>query len=342
MSDAKTLSEVAQFHARITEALHRVIVGQTESIDHVLVALLTGGHVLLTGGAATAKGLVVQCVARATGLDFKRVQFTPDLMPSDITGAEVLEEEASSGKRVARFVVGPVFTNILMGDEINRTPPKTQAALLEAMQERQVTTGGMTRPLPQPFFVMATKTSSETDGTYPLPEAQQDRFMLDVEMKALSPEDEVKVVLTNPIEALGSITPVVDGPGLLAFQELVRGVLIAPAVQEYIVDLTAASRPHTPVALECVNKYVAWGAGVRATQCLALGAKATAAMAGRGSAGIEDVRAVALPVMRHRIGLNFRAENDAVTAVNLVEQLIAQVKVPSGARSSAAAQAVPA
>ena len=328
MTDPKVLAEIAAFRERITKVLHEVIVGQDAAIDHVLVAFLTGGHVLLTGGAATAKGLVVQCMAHASRLDFKRVQFTPDLMPSDITGAEILED-SSSGKRVARFVLGPVFTNILMGDEINRTPPKTQAALLESMQEKQVTTGGVTRPLPQPFFVMATKTSNETDGTYPLPEAQQDRFMLNIEMETLSEEDEVKVVLTDPITKLGAIPPVIDGAGLLKFQEAVRSVAIPVPVQEYIVNLTAASRPHTGEAIESANKYVSWGAGVRATQCLALGAKAKAAMMGRATATVADVRAVALPVMRHRIGLNFRAENDGITAVNIIGQLIEHVRAPA-------------
>jgi MoxR-like ATPase len=336
MSDADATAQVAQFHGRMTAALHSVIVGQGAAIDHVLVALLTGGHVLLTGGAASAKGLVVQCVARATRLDFKRIQFTPDLMPSDITGAEVLGDDATTGKRIARFVVGPVFTNILMGDEINRTPPKTQAALLEAMQERQVTVGGVSRPLPQPFFVMATKTSTETDGTYPLPEAQQDRFMLDVMMQPLSQDDELRVVLTDPAAGVDAIAPVVDGAGLLALQEIVRNVTIPAQVQQYIVGLTGASRPQTQEASAMVNQYVAWGAGVRASQCLALGAKATAAMAGRNTATMADVRAVALPVMRHRIGLNFRAENDGITTLNIIERLLDQVQ-PAPAAAPAAA-----
>jgi len=326
MPEDKDLQAVAGFHATLATALKSVVVGQRAAIDHVMVALIVGGHVLLTGGAATAKGLLVQCLAKAAKLSFKRIQFTPDLMPSDITGAEILEEDSRSGKRVARFVSGPIFTNLLMADEINRTPPKTQAALLEAMQERQVTTGGQTRPLPQPFYVMATKTSLETDGTYPLPEAQQDRFMLNVEMETLSEEEELQVVGTDPIALLDAVPQVVAAEGLLRFQQTVRNVAIPKAVQQYIVNLTAASRPGTPDAIEAAGKYVAWGAGVRATQYLALGAKARAALEGRAVATADDVKVVALPVMRHRIGVNFRAENDNVKPDRIVGLLLESVK----------------
>ena len=325
MSDVKDLKAVAEFHQRFSAALMSAIIAQNDAIDHVAGALVVGGHVLLTGGAATAKGLLVQCVSRATKLDFKRIQFTPDLMPSDITGAEILEEEESTGRRVAHFVSGPIFTNLLMADEINRTPPKTQAALLEAMQEKQVTTGGHTRALPKPFFVMATKTSLETDGTYPLPEAQQDRFMLNIEMQTLSEDDEVQVVTTDAIEAAKKVGVVADGEALIGFQQVVRNVTISARTQQYIVNLTAASRPGTKDAIEAVNKYVAWGAGVRATQYLALGAKARAALQGRNSATADDVKAVTLPVMRHRIGVNFRAENDGITPSRIVGMLLENV-----------------
>jgi MoxR-like ATPase len=326
MPEDKEVQAVVEFHSKLSTALHSVVVGQRAAIDHVMVALVVGGHVLLTGGAATAKGLIVQCLAKAAKLSFKRIQFTPDLMPSDITGAEILEEDSQTGKRVAQFVSGPIFTNLLMADEINRTPPKTQAALLEAMQEKQVSTSGVTRPLPKPFYVMATKTSLETDGTYPLPEAQQDRFMLNIEMDTLSEEEELQVVTGNATAQLAQLPQVIEGEGLLRFQQTVRGIAIPKAVQQYIVNLTAASRPGTPDAIEPVNKYVAWGAGVRATQYLALGAKARAALEGRAAATQDDVKAVALPVMRHRIGVNFRAENDNVKPAQIVGQLLESVK----------------
>ncbi|HEY3323865.1 MAG TPA: AAA family ATPase [Planctomycetota bacterium] len=326
MADAKDLGGVADFRTRLKDALHTVIIGQAEAIDHAMVALVVGGHVLLTGGAATAKGLLVQCLAKTLQLGFRRIQFTPDLMPTDITGSEILEEDADSGRRVACFVSGPIFTNLLMADEINRTPPKTQAALLEAMQEKQVTTSGTTRPLPVPFFVMATKTSLETDGTYPLPEAQQDRFMLDIEMSTLTEAEEAQVVIGDAVSQVAKLPIVAGAENLLAFQRAVREVSIAAPVQKYIVDLTAASRPDTPDALPEVNKYVAWGAGVRATQYLALGAKARAALDGRQSASVADVKSVALPVMRHRIGVNFRAENDGVRPARIVGMLLENVK----------------
>ncbi len=324
MPDSQSLKEIADFHKRLTTALKCVIVGQAEAIDHIMVALVSGGHVLLTGPAATAKGLLVQCLAKTSQLDFRRIQFTPDLMPSDITGTEILEED-HGGERASRFVSGPVFTNLLMADEINRTPPKTQAALLEAMQEKQVTTGGTTRPLPAPFFVMATKTSVETDGTYPLPEAQQDRFMLNIEMQNLSEEDEIKVVLGDIGGEFEKLKPLVDGAGLVRFQQVVRDISIPVSVQKFIVNLTSASRPGTPDAFDAINKYVAWGAGVRATQYLALGAKARAALEGRAEATIADVKATALPVIRHRLGINFRAENEGVTAAKIVGMLIEKI-----------------
>jgi len=325
MLDTQELAALARFHENLLAVLSDVIIGQREAVEHATSALLCNGHVLLTGGAASAKGLVALSLSRALRLDFKRIQFTPDLMPSDITGSEVLDEDEASGRRVARFAPGPIFTNILMADEINRTPPKTQAALLEGMQERQVTAGGETRPLPKPFFVIATKTNIETDGTYPLPEAQQDRFMLNVEMGTLSEDEELEVVLKDPASNLGHIEPILDGARLGAFQRLVREVTVPTEVQRFIVNLTSASRPGTPDAGEAVNKYVAWGAGVRATQYLALGAKARAALDGRPEATVRDVRSVALPVMRHRIGVNFLAENDGVTSADIVAQLLESV-----------------
>ncbi len=322
MVAANELKELASLHAKLLEVLEHVVLGQREAIDHAIAALLCNGHVLLTGGAACAKGLLAQALARALQLAFKRVQFTPDLMPSDITGSEVLDEDPLSGRRVARFAQGPIFTNILMADEINRTPPKTQAALLEGMQERQVSAGGETRPLPKPFFVIATKTNIETDGTYPLPEAQQDRFMFNIEMGKLSEGEELDVVLQDPASNLEHVRPVLDAERLQAFQRVVRDIAVPSDVQQFIVNLTSASRPGTPQAIEAANKYVAWGAGVRATQYLALGGKALAALDSRDAASAADVRRVALPVMRHRIGVNFLAENDGVTSADIIRMLL--------------------
>jgi len=326
MVAAKELKELSDVHARLLDALGHVIFGQREAIDHAIAALLCDGHVLLTGGAASAKGLLALSLSRALQLDFRRVQFTPDLMPSDITGSEILDEDTRSGHRVARFVPGPIFTNILMADEINRTPPKTQAALLEGMQEKQVSAGNETRPLPRPFFVIATKTNIESDGVYPLPEAQQDRFMLNIEMGTLSEAEELDVVLKDPASNLANVRPVLDGEQLLAFQRIVRDVAVPRDVQQFIVNLTTASRPGTPNASDAVGKYVAWGAGVRATQYLALGAKALAALDSREAAAVADVRRMALPVMRHRIGVNFLAENDSVAPADIVALLLENVR----------------
>ncbi len=326
MGESRSIGSVAQFQSRLAGVLGEVVVGQKEAIDHVIVALLCRGHVLLTGGAATGKGLLVLALAKATQMEFKRIQFTPDLMPSDITGSEVLEESAGGGERIKRFVPGPIFTNLLMADEINRTPPKTQSALLEGMQERQVTAGGETRPLPSPFWVMATKTSFETDGTYPLPEAQQDRFMLNVEMRRLSEEDELRIVTSEPAAELAKITPIIQKEELESYQRTVRDVTVPAPMQQYIVNLASATRPGTPDATEAINRYVAWGAGVRATQYLALGAKAKAAMDGRDVVSAEDVRFVSLPVMRHRIGLNFRAESENMSAANVVGALLEAIR----------------
>ncbi len=339
MGDEATLKDIARFRADMERELAPVLISQGRALEQTLCAVLAGGHVLLTGGAATAKGLLVLCLARAARLDFKRVQFTPDLMPSDITGTDILEEDAATGRRAQRFVPGPVFTNILMADEINRTPPKTQASLLEAMQEKQVTTGGSTRPLPKPFLVMATKTSVETDGTYALPEAQQDRFMLNVEMIEIDEDKEVEVVMTDPAARAAGIQQVVDAESLLRFQAAVRRITLPPAVRRMIVDLACSTRPGTPDATAEVTKYVAWGAGVRATQCLALCAKARAALGGRASATAEDVASIAPSALRHRIGLNFRAESDGVDIDALVARLIAHALTGTSAKPVATAGA---
>jgi len=308
-----------------------LVIGQEQAISHLAAALLCGGHVLLSGGAATAKGLLVQGVAAVTTLDFKRIQFTPDLMPSDITGAEILDFESGAGsQRTARFVPGPIFANLVMADEINRTPPKTQAALLEAMQERQVTTGGVRRRLPSPFFVMATKTATETDGTYPLPEAQQDRFMFNIELPGLDQDNEVRVLLDNPAGRLSQLRAIIDGPRLELLQAYVRRIELPDAVKREIVTITGSTRPEQDTAAPIAKRYIAWGAGVRASQCLALGAKAMAAMAGRTRATSADVMAVLQPVLRHRIGLNFHATNDRITPEHLMHELLGASAVGQG------------
>jgi MoxR-like ATPase len=323
------LVDVQRFAKDFRAAIGSVVLGQPGAISHLAAALLCNGHVLLSGGAATAKGLLVQAVARVTRLEFRRIQFTPDLMPSDITGAEILSGE--SGARSARFVPGPIFANLVLADEINRTPPKTQAALLEAMQERQVTSGGVSRPLPAPFFVMATRTATETEGTYPLPEAQQDRFMLNIDLPALDVERAVRVMLEDPAARLPELAPVIDGEGLQELQRAVRAVRLGEAAKAAIVAVAGATRPDQPQAAKVVRRYVAWGAGVRASQCLALGAKAMAAMDGRDEATPADARAVLEPVLRHRIGLNFHAANDHLTPERLMHELLAERGAAQGA-----------
>jgi MoxR-like ATPase len=261
-------------------------------------------------------------------LSFKRIQFTPDLMPSDISGTEILEEDETTGHRFTKFVQGPVFSNIVMADEINRTPPKTQAALLEVMQEKQVTLGGTTHPLPQPFYVLATQISMEQEGTYPLPEAQQDRFMLSVVMDYLPENDEVAVVRYSTGSARTALQKVIDGPDLLVFAKAVRDVALPAALGQYIVDVVASSRPTASGCPDFVKSYVAWGAGLRASQNIALAAKSFAAQAGRPVVAIDDIRRSIVPVMRHRIGLSFRAEVDRVSVENIIERLVQAKPAP--------------
>jgi MoxR-like ATPase len=313
----------------IVGQLKQVIVGQDEAMEQVLTAFLAGGHCMITGVPGVAKTLLVTSLSRIMGLSFRRIQFTPDLMPSDITGTEILEEDMATGRRELRFVRGPVFANIVMADEINRTPPKTQAALLEAMQEKQVTMGGRTFPLEPPFFVLATQIPFEQEGTYPLPEAQQDRFMFSVLMDYLGEDDEVAVVRTSTGLQQVALEPRLGKQDLLAFQDLILKVEIPPALVAYVVDLVSASRPGAPAAPEFVTEYVAWGAGLRASQYIALGAKSHAAMSGRMVAGAADVRAVIAPVMRHRIGLSFRADVDKVTVEDIIARLVESMPVPA-------------
>ncbi|HUU42486.1 MAG TPA: AAA family ATPase [Planctomycetota bacterium] len=328
MSDnSHTVEELTAIREVILAELSRRIVGQSEPIQQVLTALFAGGHCLITGMPGVAKTLLVSCLAEVMDLEFKRIQFTPDLMPSDITGTEILEEDRNTGRRELKFVPGPVFANVVMADEINRTPPKTQAALLESMQERQVTLGGVTRPLMKPFFVLATQIPMEQEGTYPLPEAQQDRFMFNVTMTYLSEPEEVAAVRNSSSGVAPRLKKIIGGEDLLAFQSLIRDVPVPKVLGEYIVDLVSSSRPG-PGRPDFVNEYVAWGAGLRASQYIALGAKSRAALNGHHEAALADVQAVIAPVMRHRIGLNFRAEVDKVGVEDIIRKLVAGIETP--------------
>jgi MoxR-like ATPase len=311
---------------RILTELRKVIVGQDEVVEHVLIALFTGGHCLITGVPGLAKTLLIKTLADILDLDFKRIQFTPDLMPSDITGTEILDED--EGHRRLRFVKGPVFAQIILADEINRTPPKTQAALLEAMQEYHVTAAGRTYPLEQPFFVLATQNPIELEGTYPLPEAQLDRFMFNLVISYLSEDDEVRVVTQTTGAATTPPARVLNGQDILQFQELARQVVIAEEIARYAVRLVDASRPGRPGAPEFVEKWVKWGAGLRASQALVRGGKARALMHGRYHVSVKDIQALAKPILRHRIVTNFYAESERITPDTIVERLLETVAVP--------------
>jgi MoxR-like ATPase len=319
--DVRQAGELVQARAAIREQIARVIVGQDLVVDELLTSLFTGGHCLLIGVPGLAKTLLVSTLAQAVRLSFNRVQFTPDLMPSDITGTEVLEEDAER-RRSFRFLRGPVFTNVLLADEINRTPPKTQAALLQAMQEYQVSAGGQTHPLERPFFVLATQNPIEQEGTYPLPEAQLDRFMFSVYLDYPSFDEEVRIVGATTSAAAAAAAPVLDAARILAFQALVRRAPAAAPVIEYAVRLAQASRPAAAGAPKFVRDFVSWGAGPRASQYLVLGAKARALLAGRYAASIEDVRALAPAVLQHRILTNFTAEAEGVSSREIVRQLL--------------------
>ena len=320
--------EVNSAYERITSEVHKVIVGQDEVIDELMIVLLCGGHALVVGVPGLAKTLLISTIAKTLSLGFSRIQFTPDLMPSDMTGTEVIEEDRSTGARELRFVKGPIFSNMILADEINRTPPKTQAALLEAMRERQVTAGGVRHVLPDPFFVLATQNPIEQEGTYPLPEAQLDRFMFHVNISYPSEEEELQIVKqTTSIQEV-TLSPVLGREDVLRLQNLVRQVPIADHVVRYALRIARMTRVHGPSGQpEIVEKYVSWGAGPRASQYLVLGAKAKAILSGASHVMPEHIKAVALPVMRHRIVTNFNAEADGVTTDDIVNELLQQVKV---------------
>ncbi|MES2177876.1 MAG: MoxR family ATPase [Gemmatimonadota bacterium] len=319
--DLELLEQLATARAALNAQIARRIVGQREVVDNLVAAILAGGHALLVGVPGLAKTLLVQTVAQALDLQFSRVQFTPDLMPSDITGTELLEEDHTNGRRFFKFVQGPVFANIVLADEINRAPPKTQAALLQAMQEHNVTAAGKTHRLPEPFFVLATQNPIEQEGTYPLPEAQLDRFMVQLTVGYPSREEEERIVAETTTDREVEVTPVLTGAQLSDLLHLVRRLPAAPSIVAYAVKLARSTRPDAPEASAQVKKYVSWGAGPRASQYLILGAKARAAMDGRSMPDLEDVQAMALPVLGHRVVLNFQAEAEGITSTSLIKAL---------------------
>jgi MoxR-like ATPase len=323
-AERETVERLAAGRAQITNELAKVIVGQEQVIEQILIALFAGGHCLITGAPGLAKTLLVKSIARIFHLKFQRVQFTPDLMPADITGTEILQDTAE-GRRMV-FVHGPVFANIILADEINRTPPKTQAALLEAMQEHQVTAAGIRHTLEEPFFVLATQNPIEMEGTYPLPEAQLDRFMFNVVMDYLPEDDEVAVVTRTTSEIPPPIEPLFSGEDVLRFHGIVRKVPVAQEIARYAVRLAAASRPHQTGTPDFINEWASWGAGTRAGQFLVLGAKARALLKGRAHVNMEDIQTLAYPTLRHRILLNYRAEAEGVTVEEVIRRLLEVTK----------------
>ncbi len=312
--------------ARIDAELAKAIVGQRAVIEQILLALLAGGHVLITGAPGLAKTLLVKSIAQIFHLKFQRIQFTPDLMPADITGTEILQD--GEGGRKLAFVPGPIFANLVLADEINRTPPKTQAALLEAMQEHQVTAAGVRHALPEPFFVLATQNPIEMEGTYPLPEAQLDRFMFNVVMDYLPEDDEVRVISQTTGGKPVAIEPLFTGEDVLRFHQLVRAVPVADDMVRYAVRIAAASRPRQTGTPDFINDWVSWGAGTRAAQFLVLGAKARTLLQGRAHVTVEDIQALVAPVLRHRVLLNYRAEADGMRVEEVIRRLVATVPVP--------------
>jgi MoxR-like ATPase len=320
------LAQFSQARNSIIEQLRRTVVGQSDVIEQILAAVFTRGHCLLVGVPGLAKTLMVSSIAQILDVQFKRIQFTPDLMPSDITGTTVLDE--SAGKREFRFVKGPIFSSIVLADEINRTPPKTQAALLQAMQERQVTVGQETYNLPDPFFVIATQNPIEQEGTYPLPEAQLDRFMFNIKVDYPTYDEERKILDYATKDDVAEITKVLSGRAILNMQKLVRSVPVGDFVKEYVTKLVRATRPRDPSAPEFVKRMVDWGAGPRAGIFLVQGARAMAAMDGRFSAAIDDVKKVAIPVLRHRVSTNFQAQAEGKSSEDVIQKLLDTVQPP--------------
>jgi MoxR-like ATPase len=324
----EAIAKIRDGKDRILHEVRKAIIGQDRIVDDVMTAFFAGGHCLITGVPGLAKTLLISSLGRAMDLTFRRIQFTPDLMPADITGSEVLEEDQLTRKRELKFRPGPIFTNILLADEINRTPPKTQSALLEAMQEHQVTVSGNTYPLEQPFFVLATQNPIEHEGTYPLPEIQQDRFMFSLIIDYLPKDQEFDVVVATTGSKVQEIAKCMDGRELMGYQQIVREMPVAEPILRYAVALASRSRPSDPKAPDFVKNYVSWGASIRGSHYLVLGAKARAVLAGRAHVSVQDVRSVALPVLRHRIVTNFRAESEGVTSEDIVKRLMEAVAPP--------------
>ena len=331
-TDVEAVAQLKEVRDQVYAEIGKVIVGQQEIVEQLLVALLAGGHCLLVGVPGLAKTTLIHTLAQTLKLSFGRIQFTPDLMPSDITGTEVLEEDQESGRKIFRFIKGPLFASIVLADEINRTPPKTQAALLQAMQEHAVTAGGETMRLDEPFFVLATQNPIEQEGTYPLPEAQLDRFIFELWIDYPQPSEEEEIVRTTTSVQQVEVGQVIDAEGIVELQQLVRRVPVADHIVNYAVRLVRSSRPGDEIAPDYVGEMVNWGAGPRASQYLILAGKARAVLDGRHSVAIEDVRAVALPVLRHRIVVNFHAEAENVNAAALVARLLDDVPVDGQAR----------
>jgi MoxR-like ATPase len=322
MTDIKLVKQLTESRDRFNMEISKRIVGQQEIIDHILIALLCRGHTLLVGVPGLAKTLLIKSIAELLDLNFSRIQFTPDLMPSDITGTEIIEEDHNTGKREFRFFKGPVFGNIILADEINRTPPKTQAALLEAMQEHKVTTAGQTYILEEPFFVLATQNPIEQEGTYPLPEAQLDRFMFNIKIDYPNYEEEVAIVKSTTSEIDNELNIIIGREDLLLYQDLVRRVPIADNVIEFAVDLVSKTRPQSDKAFAAVSGWIEWGAGPRASQYLVLGAKAKAVLDGRPAPEIDDIKAMARPVLRHRLITNFNAEAEGLNTDDILSILL--------------------
>ncbi|MFZ5951390.1 MAG: AAA family ATPase [Candidatus Rifleibacteriota bacterium] len=329
VDEVKALAEIRKAHAQILEEIGKVFIGQIKVVEEVLYALFAQGHVLLIGVPGLGKTLLVNSLAQLLDLAFKRVQFTPDLMPSDIIGTEIIEENMKTGERNFRFVKGPIFTQILLADEINRTPPKTQAALLQAMQEKNITSSGTTYPLSEPFFVLATQNPIEQEGTYPLPEAQLDRFMFNIRIEYPPTEEEITMVRATTGGGIPSLKPVLHQDKIRELQEMVRKVPVSERVIRYAVAIAEATRPGRDKSPDFINNYVTWGAGPRASQYLILGAKARAVLQGRFYVACEDIRALAYAVLRHRILLNFNAEAEGVTTDSIIEKILKIIPEPA-------------
>jgi MoxR-like ATPase len=327
-AEQQAVEQLRHSRERINSELSKVIIGQQQVVEELLTSLFAGGHCLITGAPGLAKTLLVRSIAQIFHLQFQRIQFTPDLMPADITGTEILEE-TGEGHRRMQFVKGPIFANVILADEINRTPPKTQAALLEAMQEHQVTAAGVRYPLEEPFFVLATQNPIEMEGTYPLPEAQLDRFMFNVKVDYLPEDDEVAVVTQTTSKRPEPIEPIFSGEDVQRFHDVVRRVPIADELVRYAVQLAAASRPGQPNAPDFIDQWVSWGAGLRAAQYLVLGAKARALFEGRFHVTLEDLRALVPCTFRHRILIGYRAEAEGVAVEDVIDRLLAAVRPPT-------------